>query len=153
MYTFEAGKGINCTKLNANFEEMRQAANSNEQDLQTIDSTALRKDGSNLTPEIIQDFNQVTPTILEDKSGTISVADNTTYFISLAGNATISLPTIQSDQKSHTIIVIVDGGDYSLSLGTTKHLASPSTIDTTAAYQVMYIYNKLDNSWYYCLGQ
>lgn len=153
MYTFEAGKGINCTKLNANFTEVQGDANANEIALQTLDSTALRKDGSNLTSQIITAFNQTTPVILQNQSGTISVADNTTYFITLSNNATISLPSIAADQKSHTIICIIHPNSKSLSFGTTKHLSSPSVFDNSNPYQVMYIYNKIDNNWYYCLGQ
>ncbi|MCQ2574558.1 MAG: hypothetical protein MJ156_00435 [Alphaproteobacteria bacterium] len=153
MYTFEAGKGINCNKLNDNFDEVKDDANANEQALQTIDSTALRKDGSNLTAQIISAFNQVTPVVLTNQSGTISLSDNTTYFISLSGNATISLPSVPSDQRSHTIIVVVHSNNKSFNPGTTKHLATPAIYDNTKPFQYMYIYNKIDNSWYYCVGQ
>lgn len=154
MYTFVAGKGINCTKINSNFTDLQNISNTNETQINTLANTALLKDGSNLTSTIIDEFNTVTPIVLANQSGTIVLQDNKQYFISLAAGATISLPTIASDSVSHTISVVVQGSSYSLDLGTNgKSLGSLMAIDPTKPYQILYIYNKIDNSWYSCLGQ
>lgn len=152
MYSFNAGDGINATKLNSNFDELKNQANDNELDLQALSNAALLKNGSNLTADIIKDFNTLTPNV-SSKSGTIALDDNTVNYITLTGNATISLPSISPDQKSHRIIAVVSVGSYSLNLGTTKHLLTPVSVSSSIPYQIMYIYNKIDNSWYYCLGQ
>lgn len=153
LNVFKAGNGINCTKLNENFEKVRQQANSNETELTKIDSTALRKDGSNLTQDIVNDFKKDYPVTLET-SGEISLDDNKAYFLTLTGNGTIKLPTVQTDQLSHTITVVVQGSEFSLDLGTTYHLVqNPSYVDLSNPYSVLYIYNKIDNKWYYCLTQ
>lgn len=153
MNVFQAGDGINATKVNSNFAELKNQANTNEASLTTISNTALLKNGSNITQTLVNKFNEVTPTILSNRSGTISLSDNTQYYLTLSGNGTISLPTVSRDSKSHTIILIVAGGTRSLNLGTTYRLASVGSLDGSKAYQVMYIYNKLDNNWYYCIGQ
>lgn len=151
---FTAGKGINCIKLNSNFAALQNLSNANETDLNTIGNTALLKDGSNLTQSIVDTFNTVTPTVLTNQSGTITLQDNTSYYISLAGATTISLPVIASDNISHTITVVVEGSNYSLDIGTNGNtLGTLLTIDSTKAYQILYIYNKIDNTWYSCLGQ
>lgn len=152
MNIFEAGKGINANKLNENFEEIQDLANDNESVLSTIYNTALQKDGSNLTQTIIDQFNSVTPNILTT-SGNISLEDNSVYFITLTGAGTIQLPLVSVDTYSHTIIVIVTGGLYSLNLGTGYHLLQNSDIDTTQPYSIMYVYNKIDSHWYYCITQ
>ena len=152
MYTFVAGKGVNVVKLNDNFDEVKTDANDNESALTEISNTALLKDGSNLTQEMIDIFNQDTPTILST-TGTISLVDNSVNFLTLTGNGTISLPSVAADQYSHTIILTVAGGNHTLNLGTTKHLSQNVDLDTENPYNVMYIYNKLDSSWYYCLTQ
>lgn len=151
---FQAGKGINATKLNANFSEVQQQANTNENNINIIANTALKKDGSNLTQTIIDDFQKQTPVVLTNQSGTISLTDNKVYFLSLSGNSTIVLPTIANDQYSHTIVLYVSGhSGYSLDLGTTNHFFNYSYADTRNPYSVMYIYNKLDNNWYYSITQ
>lgn len=149
---FEAGKGINAVKINDNFSQVQNQSNTNETAINNIASTALLKDGSNLTQSAINAFQQQTPNILS-RSGTISLTDNTANFLTLTGNGTISLPAVASDQYSHTISLVVAGSSYSLSLGTTYHLYNNLDIDTTKTYNVLYIYNKLDNHWYYSLTQ
>lgn len=149
---FEAGKGINATKINDNFSQVQNQSNTNETAINNIASTALLKDGSNLTQSAINTFQQQTPNILS-ADGTISLADNTANFLTLTGNGTISLPAVASDQYSHTISLVVAGGSYSLGLGTIYHLYNNLAIDTTKTYNVLYIYNKLDNRWYYSLTQ
>ena len=152
---FQAGKGINATKVNANFAEVQQQANDNETNITTLSNTALLKDGSNLTQTIIDEFQKQTPIILSTTSGTISLTDNKVHYLALTGAGTISLPTPASDSYSHTIVLIVEGGNYSLDVanGTAGHLANNIFVDTTNPYSVMYIYNKLNNSWYYSLTQ
>lgn len=152
MYTFQAGKGINVTKLNSNFNEVVQKANTNEEKLVDIDNKALRKDGSNLTQTIVEDFNRHEPIYLSG-SGTQTLTDNRTHYLTLTGNVTISLPTPANDMMSHTIVLLVQGSNYTVTLGTGKYLSSPGELKTTSPYQVLYVYNKLDKSWYYCLGQ
>ena len=149
---FEAGKGINAVKINDNFSQVQNQSNTNETAINNIASTALLKDGSNLTQSAINAFQQQTPNILS-RSGTISLTDNTANFLTLTGDGTISLPAVASDQYSHTISLVVAGGSYSLVLGTTYHLYNNLDIDTTQTYNVLYIYNKLDNHWYYSLTQ
>ena len=152
LWVFNAGKGVNSNKINENFAEVQSQSNTNETAINNIASTALLKDGSNLTQSAINTFQQQTPNILST-DGTISLTDNTANFLTLTGNGTISLPAVASDQYSHTITLVVEGGSYSLGLGTVKHLYNPIVIDTTQTYNVMYIYNKIDNSWYYSLTQ
>lgn len=153
MYTFQAGKGINASKLNDNFTELQTKSNSNESAINSLSNDALRKDGSNITQALVDDFNTVTPIILSNQAGTISLQDNKQYFLTLSGSGTISLPVVPSDSYSHTIVLIVQGSSYSLDLGTQKTLGTLIGIDSTKAYQVLYIYNKIDNSWYCCYGQ
>lgn len=154
MYTFVAGKGINCVKINSNFSDLQSISNTNETQINAVANTALLKDGSNLTSTIIDAFNTVTPIVLTNQSGTVALQDNTPYYISLSGSTTISLPVVASDSVSHTISVVVQGSSYSLDLGTNgKSLGSLMAIDPTKPYQILYIYNKIDNSWYSCLGQ
>ena len=150
---FQAGKGINATKVNDNFAEVQQQANDNESDITTISNTALLKDGSNLTQTIVDDFQQQTPIILATTSGTITLTDNRAHFLALTGNGTIDLPTPASDQYSHTITLTVQGSAYSLDLGTLYHLYNDLNIDTTETYNVLYIYNKIDGNWYYSITQ
>lgn len=152
MNIFEVGKGINATKINANFAELQNQTNSNETNINALANTALLKDGSNLTQSAVDAFKQETPNVLS-ADGTIALTDNSANFLTLTGNGTISLPAVSIDQYSHTITLVVDGGSYSLDLGTTKHLYIPLTIDTTQTYSVLYIYNKIDNSWYYSITQ
>lgn len=152
LWVFQAGDGINATKLNDNFDAMQSKTNNNENTINTLSNTALMKDGSNLTQDIVDDFQSQTPNILS-ASGTIALTDNTANFLTLTGNGTISLPTITADQYSHTIILVVEGSAYTLDLGVTKHLYNPLAVDTTQTYNVMYVYNKIENEWYYSLTQ
>ena len=152
---FSPNKGINVVKLNSNFAKLQQQTNDNEDGITTIANTALLKNGSNLTPEIINDFQSQVPNILST-SGTITLTDNSANFLTLTGNGTVELPTVSSDDKSHTIVLIVEGSNYTLDIGTAtgdKHLFNDITVDPTKTYSVMFIYNKIENSWYYSLTQ
>lgn len=153
MHTFEAGKGINAVKINENFTEVVDLANNNETALLQLSQTALLKDGSNLSQDVVDKFKQDEPIVLENRQGDIALTDNKTHFLSLSGNGNIVLPTVLTDQFSHTITLIVDGSSYSLDLGTQKHLYNPLNIDTTKYYSIIYIYNKIDKSWYFSLTQ
>jgi hypothetical protein len=152
MYTFQAGKGVNVTKLNSNFNEVVQKANTNEEKLVDIANKSLLKDGSNLTQTIVEDFNRHEPIYLSG-SGTKTLTDNRTHYLTPTGNVTISLPTPANDMMSHTIVLLVQGSNYTVTLGTGKYLSSPGELKPTKPYQVLYVYNKLDKTWYYCLGQ
>lgn len=155
MNIFQAGKGINAVKINDNFSQLQTQSNNNETAINNIASTALLKDGSNLTQSIIDDFQQQTPNILSG-SGPIALTDNSANFLTLTGNGQISLPTISSDIYSHTIILVVEGSNYSLDIATAtndKHLLNDIYIDPTQTYNVLFVYNKLDNSWYYSITQ
>lgn len=151
---FEAGKGINAVKINDNFSQVQSQSNTNETAINNIADTALLKNGSNLTQSAINTFQQQTVNVITG-DGTISLADDPTVanFLTLTGNGTISLPAVAPDQYSHTISLVVAGGSYLLRLGTTYHLYNNLAIDTTKTYNVLYIYNKLDNHWYYSLTQ
>ena len=152
---FSPNKGVNVVKLNDNFANLQQQANDNESDITDIADTALLKDGSNLTPDIIADFQSQVPNILST-SGTIALTDNRATFLTLTGNGVISLPTIASDNYSHTIILIVEGSNYTLDIGTAtnnKHLYNDITVDPTQTYCVMFVYNKIESAWYYSLTQ
>ncbi len=58
MYTFQAGKGINASKLNDNFTELQTKSNSNESAINSLSNDALRKDGSNITQVLVDDLTQ-----------------------------------------------------------------------------------------------
>lgn len=156
LNVFQAGKGINATKLNANFSEVQQQANTNESNINTIANTALKKDGTNLTQTIVDVFQQQTPVILSG-NGNISLTDNKVHFLTLTGNNDnkVVLPTPASDSYSHTIVLIVQGSNYSLNIsnGTAGHLYNDTSVSTTSPYSVMYIWNKINDRWYYSLTQ
>lgn len=157
MNIFQAGKGINAVKINDNFSQLQTQSNNNETAINNIATTALLKDGSNLTQSIIDDFQQQTPNVLSG-SGTIALPDNSANFLTLTGNNNniIQLPTIGSDPYSHTINLVVAGSSYSLDIQTAtggKHLYNDLSIDPTQTYNVLFVYNKLDNSWYYSITQ
>lgn len=155
MNVFQAGQGINCNKLNANFSDLQSQTNTNESNINTIASTALKKDGSNLTASIIADFQKQVPNIITGDN-TITLTDNSANFLTLTGNGTIDLPPITADQYSHTITLVVEGSNYSLDISTAtggKHLYNDLTIDSTQTYNVLFVYNKIDNSWYYSVTQ
>lgn len=153
MHTFEAGKGINAVKINENFTEVVDLANANETALLQLSQTALLKDGSNLTQDVIDEFKQDEPIVLENRQGDIALTDNKTHFLSLVGAGNIVLPNVLTDQFSHTIVLIVQGSDYSLYVGTDKKIYSYDEIDTTKTYSVLYIWNKIDKSWYSSITQ
>lgn len=152
-HIFEAGKGVNLVKLNADFKYVQDSANSNESKLADIDSKALRKDGANIEQDLVNKFQQEEPILLENKRGDIALTDNKTHFLSLAGAGNIVLPNILTDQFSHTIVLIVQGSNYSLYVGTDKKIYSYDEIDTTKTYSVLYIWNKIDKSWYSSITQ
>lgn len=155
IWYFSPGKGINMVKINANFANLQQQSNDNEDDITNIENTALLKDGTNLTPAIIADFQSQVPNILST-SGTITLTDNSANFLTLTGNGVIALPAIPSDNYSHTIILIVEGGNYSLDIATAtggRHLYNDSVVDPENTYSVLFVYNKIENAWYYSLTQ
>lgn len=152
-HIFEAGKGVNLVKLNADFKYVQDSANSNESKLTDIDSKALRKDGANIEQDLVNKFHQEEPVLLENKRGDIVLTDNKTHFLSLVGAGNIVLPNVLTDQFSHTIVLIVQGSDYSLYVGTDKKIYSYDEIDTTKTYSVLYIWNKIDKSWYSSITQ
>lgn len=155
MNIFQAGKGINAVKINNNFSQLQTRSNNNETAINNIAKAALLKDGSNLTQSAINTFQQQTPNILS-RSGTIALSDNTANFLTLTGNGTISLPAVASDQYSHTISLVVAGSNYSLDISTAtgdKHLLNSIYVDPTQTYNVLFVYNKLDKSWYYSITQ
>lgn len=150
--TFEAGKGVNCIKLNDNFNKIKNQANANESQIGVLANSSLKKDGSNLTQDIVDRFNRTTQRTIPNASGSISLEDGDEASITLSGDATIVLPAVPQDQYSHTIVAIVIPNGHILNLGTTHH-GLTSTVDIEKPYSIMYIYNKLDNNWYYFLGQ
>lgn len=156
LNVFQAGKGINANKVNANFAEVQQQSNTNESNINAIANTALLKDGSNLTQTIIDEFQQQTPIIISS-DGNISLTDNKVHFLNLTGNNDnkVVLPAVGADSYSHTIVLIVQGGNYSLDIanGTAGTISSQFNVDTELPYSVMYIYNKINNAWYYSLSQ
>lgn len=154
MNVFQAGKGINATKINDNFSQLQNKSNSNENSINNIYSNAIFKDGTNLSQTIVNEFQKQTPVVLENQSGIISLNDNTVYFISLSSDTTISLPPISDDAYSHTIVVYVQGHSGKvLTLGTNKSFFSYLSASTSLPYSIMYIYNKIDKNWYYMLTQ
>jgi hypothetical protein len=156
MNIFQAGKGINATKINDNFSQLQNQTNTNETNINTIANTALLKDGSNLTQSIVNDFNASEPIVLES-SGTISLTDNRVHYLTLTANNNnkIQLPSISSDSFSHTIVLIVAPSNYSLNIAEDTYgtIGSPVLLDSTLTYSVMYVYNKIDNHWYYTVSQ
>ena len=156
MNIFQAGKGINATKINDNFSQLQNQTSTNETNINTIANTALLKDGSNLTQSIVNDFNASEPIVLES-SGTISLTDNRVHYLTLTANNNnkIQLPSISSDSFSHTIVLIVAPSNYSLNIAEDTYgtIGSPVLLDSTLTYSVMYVYNKIDNHWYYTVSQ
>lgn len=154
MYTFQAGKGINATKINSNFNEVKQQANTNEGNINTLSSTALLKDGSNMTTAMVEGFYKQPITSLTGAGTTLNLSDNSSYYIKLTANGnTINLPVVANDGYSHTITAIVEANGYSLNLGTTYHLLNDLNVSISGTYYVMWIYNKLNNKWYYSITQ
>jgi hypothetical protein len=153
MHIFEAGKGINALNINKNFTDVMDLANANEVALLRIEQTALRKDGRNLTQDVVTQFQQDEPIILENQKEDIVLTDNKTHFLSLSGAGKIVLPTIADDQFSHTITLIVDGSSYSLDLGSTNVILTKGDVDVAKTYSVLYIYHKIHRAWYYYISQ
>lgn len=151
LHIFDAGKGINRVKLNKNFAALQGLTNSNESQINTIAATALHKNGDNLEQSAIDAFRKDTVIVLKT-SGPVTLVDGGDYFLTPTGNITVTLPTITPDQYSHTITMVVAGSSYSVDLGTTYTMMSP-TIDTTHDYSVLFVYNHIDGHWYYFIGQ
>lgn len=152
MYTFQAGKGINANKINSNFTELKNQANTNENNLTTLTNTALKKDGSNLTDSIIKDFQKQTSVLLSG-SGIKNLLDNTVYYFNPTGDTTFVLPSIGADNYSHTICVFIAGNNYTINLGTSYHIYNDLNIYKQADYFVMFFYNKINQKWYYSITQ
>lgn len=155
MHTFEAGKGINALKINENFTEVMDLANANETALLGIEQTALRKDGTNLTQEIVDDFKKDEPIVLNN-AGDILLTDNRSHFLILTGNGAIVLPTVLTDQFSHTITLVVQPTEFSLTLDKNQSagvLGTNTEIIETDPFSVLYVYNKIDKKWYYYISQ
>lgn len=155
MYTFEAGKGINALKINENFTEVMDLANANETALLGIEQTALRKDGTNLTQEVIDGFKKNEPIVLNN-AGDILLTDNRSHFLTLTGNGAIVLPTVLTDQFSHTITLVVQPTEFSLTLDksqTAGILGTNTEIIETDPFSVLYVYNKIDKKWDYYISQ
>lgn len=152
---FSAGKGINCIKLNQNFADLQTKSNTNETQINNIATNSLKKDGSNVTQSVVDAFNTVTPVVLTNQSGTITLQDNTPYYISLSGDAVLdTMPIVAPDGISHTITAVIQCNNYSFDMSVIHGtLGSVISIDTTKDYQVMFIYNKIDGYWYYSIGQ
>lgn len=153
MHTFEAGKGINAVKINENFTEVVDLANANETTLLQLSQTALLKNGSNLTQDIVDEFKKDEPVVLENRQGDIVLTDNKTHFLSLSGAGTIVLPSVADDQFSHTITLIVDGSSYSLNLGSANAILTKGDVNVAKTYSVLYIYHKIHRAWYYYISQ
>lgn len=156
MHTFEAGKGINAVKINENFTEVMDLANANETALLQLSQTALLKDGSNLSQDVVDEFKQDEPIVLENRQGDIALTDNKTHFLSLSGAGKIILPTVPTDQFSHTITLIVDGSSYTLDAsngGTLPQILTKGDVDVSKPYNVLYIYHKVHRAWYYYISQ
>lgn len=155
MHTFEAGKGINALKINENFTEVMDLANANETALLHIEQTALRKDGRNLTQDIVDEFKKDEPIILNGR-GDVILTDNRSHFLTLTGNGTIVLPTVLTDQFSHTITLVVQPTQFSLTLDKKQSavvLGTNTEIIETDPFSVLYVYNKIDKKWYYYISQ
>lgn len=158
MYTFQAGKGINANKINSNFTEVKDQANANESNINTIINTSLKKDGSNITDSIVNEFQKE---IVYTMSGKDSIhlfqqALNSTTFLQLTGNGKIYLSIAPDQTHSNTVRLIVQGSPYSLDIQSAtgnRHLYNNLTIDTTKTYCVLFLFNKLDSCWYYSLTQ
>lgn len=156
LHTFVAGTGISAPKLNQNFENLKSQSNDNEIRLTELSNVALLKDGTNVTQSLVSRFNE--RNIIEmSGQGDISLPDNSEIVLTLEDNGVIRLPQIeQNDAVSHTIALVVMGSEYSLDVSTAtnnKHLLNNFNVDASKPFSVLFIYNKIDNSWYYYLAQ
>lgn len=159
MYTFQAGKGINANKINSNFTEVKDQANANENNINTIMNTSLKKDGSNLTDSIINEFQKEIMYTYSAKNVIIldeSHFANKTVCLRLTGNGQIRLYNPTDIIHSNTVRLIVQGSSYTLDVDYAtggRHLYNNLNIDPTQTYCVLFIYNRLDNNWYYSITQ
>ena len=153
LIQFNAGEGISAPDLNQNFEDLRVATNTNEAGITNIGANALRVDGTNVTDATVAAFNRSVVVTL-GTSGTLQLTDNADHFLAPTGNCTLVFPTITpGDNISHTINVAVQGSNYIVNHGLTHHLLYDSTVDTTAPYNLLFMYNHSDSNWYYYLTQ
>lgn len=153
MILFYAGEGISAPDLNDNFDNLKTQSNINESGINDIDTNALRVDGSNVTDTTVAAFNRSVVVTL-GTSGSLQLTDNADHFLAPTGNCTLIFPTITpGDNISHTINVAVQGSNYIVDHGLTHHLLYDSTVDTTAPYNLLFMYNHSDGNWYYYLTQ
>lgn len=153
MILFYAGEGISAPDLNTNFDGLKTQSNTNESGINDIDANALRVDGSNVTDTTVAAFNRSVVVTL-GTSGSLQLTDNADHFLAPTGNCTLIFPTITpGDNISHTINVAVQGSNYIVDHGLTHHLLYDSTVDTTAPYNLLFMYNHSDGNWYYYLTQ
>lgn len=158
MHIFEAGKGINATKINENFTEVINVANDNETALLQIANTALLKNGANVTQDMVTKFQQEEPILItgEEASGDIILTDNRTHFLSLTGNGKIVLPTVPTDEYSHTITLVVSSTEYTLDIsydGKAEILATNTELIEPNPFNVLYVFNKIEHKWNYYITQ
>lgn len=153
LVIFNAGEGVSAPDLNQNFEDLRVQSNTNESGINDIEANALRIDGSNVTDALVNEFNRM-PVVVLGTSGTLQLTDNADHFLAPTGNCTLTFPTIpQGDTHSHTINVAVQGSNYSVTHNLTHHLLNDLSVDTTAPYNLLFMYNYSDGNWYYYLTQ
>ena len=153
LVIFHAGEGISAPDLNQNFEDLRVAVNINESGIDDIATNALKVDGTNVTDATVAAFNR-SPVVILGTSGTLQLTDNAEHFLAPTGDCTLVFPTITpGDNITHTINVAVQGSNYGVSHGLTHHLLYDSTVDTTAPYNLLFMYNHSDGNWYYYLTQ
>lgn len=153
MITFYAGEGISAPDLNDNFDELRTQSNANEDGIADIEDNALKKDGTNVTDATVAAFNRSVAITL-GTSGTLQLTDNADHFLAPTGDCTLVFPPVtQGDGISHTINVAVQGSNYGVTHNLTHHLLYDSTVDTTAPYNLLFVYNHSDGNWYYYLTQ
>lgn len=158
MIIFNAGEGISAPDLNTNFNNLKNQTNQNESDITTITNTALRIDGSNVSDATVAAFNRNIIVTLSG-SGTSNLTDNAEHFLAPTGNCTLNLPSVtQGDGFSHTVNIAVMGSNFGVTVkyngsAVTTHLLNDTSVNTTAPYNLLYMYNHIDGKWYYYLTQ
>lgn len=155
MIIFNAGEGISAPDLNTNFDNLKTQSNTNESGIADIDTNALRVDGTNVSDATVAAFNRSVVVTL-GTSGSLQLTDNADHFLAPTGNCTLVFPTIDPNENpkiSHTINVAVQGSNYIVNHGLSNHLLYDSTVDTTAPYNLLFMYNHSDGNWYYYLTQ
>lgn len=158
MIIFNAGEGISAPDLNTNFDNLKDQSNQNESDITTINNTALKVDGSNVSSATVAAFNR-NITVTLSTSGASNLTDNAEHFLAPTGDCILNLPAVaQGDQYSHTVNIAVQGSNYGVEvryngIPVTKHLLNDVSVDTTAPYNILLMYNHLDGDWYYYISQ